>query len=425
MSLKTTMPFRNITAEGWLNISMAGLLVFYAVQLLLDIAWNNVCAHLGIDYCAFWSAGRAANLSGYASAYNPVILSSLQSANLPAAAPVLPVSPVAYLPVFLLPFQILALLQPAVGFWIWTAVNSVCFVAYLRFFNDRLSGSPLPHRLLIMFSLCLPVYWNFLDGQVNVWLMICIGEFTRHAVSGQRFQSGLWLGGLLLKPQTLVLLALALLLQRSIRTLAGLTTSAAALLGGSLALVGTKGAAAVLQVWLGFARGIPANDVQLMMNWRMLALYFADWFSPMLGLAIAAIGITLTVVAALYLWRERLDPGSTRFTVALLGTLAATSMVAWHSNIHMAMILIPPMLILLRPSQVLKPAARNAWALVPAASYVLAYLLAALTKASLLPAATGAFLDLVRGASQFGVNALILVLALRYSLRLRPTVAGA
>ncbi len=413
-----------MTAAGWLNIGMAGLAVFYAAQVMLDISWNNVCANLGIDYCAFWSAGRAANLYGYASAYDPGILSGLQSANLPATAQGLAVSPVAYLPVFLLPFQILALFPPTVGFWIWTAVNGVCFAAYLRFFNARLSGSPLPNRLLILLSLSLPVYWNFLDGQVNVWLMICLGEFARHAFAGQRFRSGLWLGGLLLKPQALILLVLALLLQRSIRMVAGLAASAAALLAGSVALVGANGAAAVLQVWLGFAQGIPANDVELMMNWRMLGLHLSNWFSPVLGWGLAALGIAVTVVAALYLWRVRLQGSSTSFAFALLGTLAATSMVAWHSNIHMAMILIPPMLMLLQQKQALKQAAFNGWVLIPASAYILAYILAALAKVNVLPPSMGAFLDFLRGASEFGVNAWILVLALRYSLSVRAAVAA-
>ncbi len=419
-SLLTSRParvFQGLSSRSWTNLALAACFALYLIQVALDLVWGNTCGHLGTDFCAFWSAGRAANVGGYAQAYDLGTLARIQLENFPAFGQIstFAVSPVAYLPVFLLPFQLLALLPAAAGFWIWTVLNAVGFVAYLRFFHRETVGAPLPTRLLVLLSLSLPVYWNFLDGQANVWLVICVGEFMRRALVGQSFRAGLWLGGLLLKPQALVLIALALLLQLSMRTIAGLATATAALLGSSLAMVGVSGAKATLQVWLGFARGMPTNDVDSMMNWRMLGFHLSNWFSPELGWGLAAAGMLVTVLATIYLWRRRLPWNSASFTFALSGTLAATGLVAWHSHIHMAMMLLPAMVVLMQRDRLLEDRVLEGWVLIPVAGYFLVYVLAALVKAAALPGTIAPSLNFLRGSSEFGVNAWILILAVQHA----------
>ena len=79
-----------------------------------------------------------------------------------------------------------------------------------------------------MLLISLPVFLNLFTGQVNVWLVVCVGEFMRASISGREFRSGLWLGGLLLKPQALLLLAAGLLMRRRARILAGTCSRGAA-----------------------------------------------------------------------------------------------------------------------------------------------------------------------------------------------------
>ncbi len=102
-------PFEGMPSAGWINLALAAFLLFYTVQIALDLVWNNYCDHLGVDYCAFSSAGRLPNLKGYASAYDPAQLAGIQSTVFPPIRRGLSVSPVAHLPVFLPPFQARAL----------------------------------------------------------------------------------------------------------------------------------------------------------------------------------------------------------------------------------------------------------------------------------------------------------------------------
>ena len=59
----------------------------------------------------------------------------------------------------------------------------------------------------------MPVFLNFFFGQVNLWLLICAGEFFRAFLSAKPLKAGLFLGGWLLKPQLLILIIPFLLIQ--------------------------------------------------------------------------------------------------------------------------------------------------------------------------------------------------------------------
>lgn len=408
--MKSKIPFQNMSPTAWINLALVALFTFYALQIALDIVWGNICGHLGTDYCAFWSAGWIANTRGYIDVYNLQILRQIQLGNFPKFGDIstFAVSPIAYLPIFLLPFQILARLDPHTSFWIWTLINLLAFVLYLYYFSRSTTQLSLPTRWLIMFGLCLPTYWNFLDGQINVWLMICIGEFLRAVLADRPVRAGLWLGGLLLKPQALILIGLAVLLQRRYRMLAGLAAASAALVGASLAMLGPSGFMDMLRIWLGFTQGMPTNDVDSMMNWRMLGYHLSNWTSPLVGWPAAGLGMVLTIIASLYLWRRHLDFHSEAFLVALTGTLAGTGAVAWHSHIHMAMFLIPILLYLYQKKIRVPKNLLEIWVLAPALAYFIVYVLASLIKANVLPSDWNRSITFIRGASELVMNLYLL-----------------
>ncbi len=408
--MKIKLPFQNMTSTAWVNLALVALFTFYLIQIALDVIWHNICGHLGTDYCAFWSAGLIANTRGYVDVYNLDLLRQVQLGNFPKFGDIstFAVSPIAYLPVFILPFQALALLTPAASFWIWTILNLLAFVVYLYYFNRSTTALSLPGRLVLMFLLSLPAYWNFLDGQINVWLMICTGEFIRAALADRPVRAGLWLGALLLKPQALILIGLALLLQRWFKMLAGLAAASVVLVGASLAMLGPAGFMDMLRIWLGFSQGMPTNDVDSMMNWRMLGFHLSNWATPLFGWAVAALGMAVTVVASLYLWRQRVDIHSEGFLVALTGTLAGTGAVAWHSHIHMAMFLIPILLYLVQTKIQTPKNLLEYWVLLPALAYFIVYVLASLIKADVLPSDLNRSITFIRGASELGMNLYLL-----------------
>ncbi len=344
-------PFQNLSPQEWRNLALAAVFAFYAVYIGMGLYWNNLFTALGVDYLAFWSAGYLANTEGYAHAYDLEALRRVQDPLIPEPEdPSLTFTtlPAMALPVFLLPFQALALLPAAWSLLVWTVVNLLLIFLYLPFFARQIvQKSGIGGGLTIAIMLSFPVWWTLVWGQVNILLMIYVGEFLRWMVSGKPFRAGMWLAGLLLKPQTLVLILPALLLQRSWKALGGFVVMAFLLMVVSSGIGGTDALWSLGDLWLKSAYGLPSNDPQGMVNWRMAGIHLSSFLGPRVGWGITLAGLALTVLAALSLWRRPISPSSPEFGVALLGTMAATCATTWHAHLHMMVIIIPPLLYLL------------------------------------------------------------------------------
>jgi len=119
--------------------------------------------------------------------------------------------------VFFIPFKYLSKVNLQVSYWIWTSINLVALIGYLVFFlrkifpQDKTAASPW--KFLIPVLLSFPVFNNLINGQVEVFTLICAGEFVRNSLDKKPFLSGVWLGGLLIKPQLLILIIPYLLLR--------------------------------------------------------------------------------------------------------------------------------------------------------------------------------------------------------------------
>ncbi len=364
-----------------------------------------MCGQIGADYCDYWSAGKVANLHGYADVYNLQLIEQVERSILPSTSDPsrTAVVPFPYLPVFVLPFQFLSFITPEIGFWIWSVINFLTLILYLRYFTRNLNLPPPSIRLGLLLLVSLPVYLNFFSGQVGIWMAICMGEFMRACIHKKFFRAGLWLGGLLIKPQMLVLIGLVLLLQRSAKVLAGLATSSLFLVILSTLLSGPAGLVQMFKLWTIYANGQASNWVAGMMNWRMLGFHLSALIYPQTAWGIVEIGMIAMVILTLWVWRRPFAQNLKSFPVSVLGLLTATTMTAWHSHIHTAMILIPPMIYLYQakslPQKVL-----DYWAFLPAFIFLfVVFVPETMIKINVLTD-LGNFLYFPIGASEFAVN---------------------
>jgi hypothetical protein len=182
------------------------------------------------------------------------------------------------------------------------------------------------------------MFLNLFFSGMNVWLLIASGESLMALRKGKKLQAGLWLAGLLLKPQTLILFIPGLLLTGRTRVMAGFLIGSTLVGSLSLLLAGPSAVLGPLQVisqW-------PSLYAESGMNWRALGLNWTDAISnaETVSWLIVVTGSIVTTVAALWLWlyRPRQELGSLLY----LGTYAATCAVAWSSNIYMALPLLAP-----------------------------------------------------------------------------------
>lgn len=421
-------PFQNLDAHAWQNLALVAVFALYFAQTGYALFTNDLFNTLGLDYRAFWSVGRIANTHGYPYIYDLEFQAKIQqpiAQKTPKQDFLLNTS--VFLPVFIFPFQILDLLEINLGFWLWTAVNLIGLLLYLRFFTQELFGVRLPKRILAFLLLGYPVFENFFVGQVNVWLLICIGEFLRATLNRKPLVAGLWLGGLLIKPQTLIILIPALLLNRSWRTMLGFVSAASFVLLASLRLVGIDGLIQLTKLWLGYVAGMPGNFPDNMMNWRMLGFHLDRWFPSTISNGVAIVGALATILAGFYLWLRPLKAQSQEYGVVLLGTLAATCAATWHSHLHMAMLLIP-LLVYTSMQKTLPDRFLTLWAFFSPSVMFAALLLSALMTRlgfSLIPGFGG----LLLGLSGLLLNMYLLVWSIQFvrcrSLSCKPDLTAA
>ncbi len=395
---KFRIPFTNLSKEAKLNLFFAGIFTFYALLVGQELMYKNICGGLSYDFCAYWSGGRIMNQYGYQYIYDSDIILSIQRGIYPQAikAPDLFTEvPLPYLPVFMLPFQFLSLLDLPFSYLIWTVVNILFLVLYLRFFYKEVHGESIQFQILMMMLLSLPVFLNLYYGQLNIWLGICSGEFIRAIHKSKPIKSGIWLGGLLLKPQLLILLLPFLLLKKEFKVFFGFLISSMIIGLISWVLVGKEGLIALFNLIISSSQGGAASNPQAMMNFRMVGVFTEYLLNGDSGLIVVLVGTLITVMYVFLAFSRsgKFDPIS--IGVFSLGILAATCAVTWHAHIHMSIVLIPPLLLLVN-NVAIKRTIYYWFTLLPTAM-LLIYLVAGLVGAGLISRSMIVYFDLFLG----------------------------
>ena len=330
---------------------MIFFLLVITFYLVLMGSWYSQTNNYGNDYLGFWSLGKIANEKGYSAIYDLPTLQAFQIKEMsritgkmisPANEAAMP-API--FSIFVVPFQLFSLINLDTSYWIWSILNLVILIGYLIFYLCTISRETKPSDQIqysLLLALCaFPVLSNFANGQVEVFLLICVGEFIRNAIKSKPLLSGLWLGGLLLKPQILILILPVMLLMRWWKPFLGYLISAFILLSTSLCLSGISGFVGMIRLWSGYAGGIATNSPEAMLNWRMIALRINETFSTSIGWWIAGIGMLATLVALIPLLRHRPEYGNPRWVLIMLGVFSATLALTWHAHFHMALALLP------------------------------------------------------------------------------------
>lgn len=351
------------------------LAVFYIGFTAGAVRTRGVFEYLGIDYRAFRASAEIIADRGFAHIYDLGMQEQYQRplyeayALEPLRSPYA-TAPTYYLPPFLLPFLGLLPFSPVLSFAIWTLLNLLILVLYLRRFLRALDQDRYS-TVLLAAILSFPAVFNFFFGQVGIWMTICLGEFVLSNRRGQPLLGGLWLSGLLLKPQSLLLLLPGLLLGRQFKVLWGSFLGGLGLLLTSLLLAGWQGLQQLGRLYFLYTGGLETTRAEIMLNWRALAVNLEQILPGWLAWGLAVGGMALTAAAAISLWLPAADPASPRFTLTLLGTYAATCALSWHAHVHMAMPLIPLLLLAWSHSK-LSGRMLKAWLAVPALIFPLA-----------------------------------------------------
>jgi hypothetical protein len=358
LNLRKSWPARRWLDLAWLVA--LGALLAYGLNLYRS-GW--LCAYMGTDFRGYYASAQIALERGFPAVYDPQAQAEFQ-ADLRHDCPdpdypqPMPRVSMPYLPVFVLPFLPLTLLDFTASYLLWVALNLGLLVAYLAYFS-KATGAKITGFRLAQWVICIPVISNLFLGQMNLWLVVCLGEFTRYMMRAERVRSGFWLGVMLLKPHTLALLLPGLALSHNWGALLGFLFSLLIILGSSFLLAGLQGLAANALLMIRFA-GPLIQTAPAMMNYRALALHLGGGLPAWIAWAIGIAAMGLAALAVLRYWRGGSIGSRERLALLLLATLAGTFAVVWHSHFYLQMCLIPFLLYLDRRRE-LPPAVFSIW----------------------------------------------------------------
>ncbi len=356
-------------------LALVVIACLYGAFVWASISARGFFDYAGVDYRGFLASAQIVRDHGFAAVYDLKLQAEYQAPLYRYATlsdqVAMDVNPTPYLPVFVAAFLPFSFLDPVQSYAVWVALNAVLFLFYLRRLvaEAGLAGKPL---FLMGLVLSLPVLSNLFFGQVNVWLLVCVGEALIAFRRGNDLLGGAWLAGLLLKPQMLIVVLPGLLLARKMRGLAGFAVAGGAILILSLALAGPSGLLSLFGLLTGYvtSQGLATNFPQSMMNWRALALNLGVFLPAYAGWAVGVVGIVLTIIAAFKLWGRQRVASASDWSVVLLGTFAATSGLAWHSHVHTELVLLAPLVFLAADAR-LPSWISDSWIYVPMALFVL------------------------------------------------------
>lgn len=289
-------------ARGWRIAAIGSLAIVAAFAL------RNLFQPSGMDFIAFWAAGKLTISGDALAAYDLVIHRRVEE----QAAIFLGQMPFAYPPPFLLLVAPTALLPYPVAALVWIAAS----VGALAFVVRRF----LPGQVALALAFP-PVLICGMIGQ-NGLIFAALAIAALGLLGARPFLAGLLLGCLMMKPQLALLVPLALLAGREWRAIAGAATGAFALVLASLVILG-------LPAWEGFltmSQNFGNVAAQGHTGWNRLASVYAALRFLDVPETIAALAhLSVAALAAVSVWRVWRDP---RLVAARGAVLAAATMLA-------------------------------------------------------------------------------------------------
>lgn len=340
------------STAGWI------LFIFFLVCIIVFVAWNvinrGLFEYIGIDYRLWYSSAMIARDHGFSSIYNINLQTQYQyplyqqySHLTTVSMPFWPL-PLPYFSFFILPMLLFTLVTPILGFSIWSFINIIGTVTYLYFFMRR-NKYVISWQIIILVLIALPVVLNIIFGQINLWLLIAFGESIIALRRKHDFVSGLWLAGLLLKPQTLILLIPGLLIAKKFKVLSGFFSGAMLIGLLSLSISGTVAFTGPYQTIISWPTQLGESGMSLfalMANLNKGIPISISW-------SVIILVTLLTIIVIIWLWLPKQSPLSDEnLEMTFFASFAAACIISPHSNVHMAIPLLAPGLAMLSKKQI-------------------------------------------------------------------------
>jgi hypothetical protein len=320
------------------------------IGFLVFVTWNylhrGLFEYIGIDYRLWYASGQIARNYGFNQIYDSALQSHYQSQlftlfSTPSnwSMPFWPL-PLPNLSIFILPMLLLTFINPIPGFLLWTIINILGSLVYIWQFLKRIDYSP-SNKWLLSVIISLPFLLNILFGQNNLILLIALGESLIQIRKENDLNAGLFLGFMVLKPQTLLLIVPALLISRKYKIFLGTLYTSCGLILLSILLSGKQAILGPYQVITSWPTILADSGVNLLTLSQNISK-FSPGYLPIIITALSVFATIYFVVK--YFSFQHWKFQSAHIEVDFLILYIATCLISPHANIHM---LLPQVILLL------------------------------------------------------------------------------
>ncbi|WP_367394908.1 glycosyltransferase family 87 protein [Cupriavidus sp. Agwp_2] len=326
----------SVVSQHWLGLerirmySVAMLLVYGGLLLIWGLRTKGFTADSldrpGVDFSAFWSASYLAMKGQALRAYDYEVLQPVIAAFGAARGNGSFFLPWVYPPTFLLLVMPLSVLPFAVSYLIFIGGTAALYIAaVLRIF----AASDIPRHAVWLPVLAFPgVHEAAMLGQ-NSLLTAGMASWAMIHLKARPVLSGVLIGLLSVKPQLMVMLPMALVVDRAWTALGSAAATAAMLMASCIAFWGWESVAAFLDVGTHFRQTVLERGE---IGWRSCPTVFA--MMRMAGASVAAayaghfLCAVLAIAVLLKVWHGR-NSLALRIAVVAASSLLVSPYL-WH-----------------------------------------------------------------------------------------------
>lgn len=325
--------------------TVVSFLIFVNVAMLAPLFRMGEGGVMTPDFLAHWTGGRLLLQGQTDHLYEPLVQQHLQTATVGSTAFSWFVSP----PFAAALYAPLAALNYPVAAFLWMVISAICLVLAIRSIRPWAPQLFAANGRVVWLAIFAaePVLEFFGSGQESALTLLVWVLGIRLMLAGRQMPAGVVFALGLFKPQQFLLVPIVLLLRRQYRALLAWLTTALALAGASVLLVGVNGTLTWLKVPFSPFYEVAA---QVDMAWKMQSVpsLVIGLMPTSMGGVSAKLGLLASMLLmALFARQVAKHKGEGSELAVWMLAMLVTVLSSPHLGIYDLVLLVPPVLFVL------------------------------------------------------------------------------
>mgnify|MGYP005846635025 CR=1 FL=1 len=324
-------------------IVLSGYLIFTIYQ----IRYRGLFEYIGIDIRLWYATGLIAKEREIWQVYDLSCQSTIQKMIYEQYSKFSPKYSMqffplrfGYLPIYILLFKWITDYPIISAFILWTALNVFGTAIYISIWIMRLKFTENAGLMFFFGFFSIYSFLNIIFGQINLLLLVLIGEMFHALESRRDFIAGMLLSFCLVKPQLILpLFPIVVIILRRKNLFLGLLSGTTIVLVVSFMMGGFQSAVGMINIYKNWPSDLNTSG----MTWKALVMQLEFMgFSPYMSLSIGIGIVVITIMAwgkIIFVCKNEKNVND-NLDIVFGSTLLTQFIISPYGNVHMALPLI-------------------------------------------------------------------------------------